>query len=93
MRDNDSPPHNVGHSKNFEQFGSSHPLFITFFQMILDAIVTSQNHGSGQSQHLLYLGGECPFHISIGIDIVVALLAVGMEVLIIKGYKKRKNAE
>ena len=29
----------------------------------------------------------------IGIDIVVALLAVGMEVLIIKGYKKRKNAE
>ena len=38
--------------------------------MILDAIVTSQNHGSGQSQHLLYLGGECPFHISIGIDIV-----------------------
>ena len=28
----------------------------------------------------------------IGIDIVVALLAVGMEVLIIKGYKKRKNA-
>ena len=29
----------------------------------------------------------------IGIDIVVALLAVGIEVLVIKGYKKRKNAE
>lgn len=29
----------------------------------------------------------------IGIDIVVALFAVGMEVLVIKGYKKRKNAE
>ena len=29
----------------------------------------------------------------IGIDIVVALLAVGMELLVIKGYKKRKNAE
>ena len=29
----------------------------------------------------------------IGIDIVIALFMAGMEVLIIKGYKKRKNAE
>ena len=29
----------------------------------------------------------------IGIDIVIALFMVGMEVLVIRGYKKRKNAE
>lgn len=29
----------------------------------------------------------------IGIDIVIALFMVGMEVLVIKGYKKRKSAE
>ena len=29
----------------------------------------------------------------IGIDIVIALFMAGMEVLVIRGYKKRKNAE
>ena len=29
----------------------------------------------------------------IGIDIVIALFMAGMEVLVIKGYKKRKSAE
>ena len=29
----------------------------------------------------------------IGIDVVIALFIAGMEVLVIRGYKKRKNAE
>ena len=29
----------------------------------------------------------------IGIDIVIVLFMAGMEVLVIKGYKKRKSAE
>ena len=31
--------------------------------------------------------------VAIGIDVVIALFVAGMEVLVIRGYKKRKNAE
>ena len=30
---------------------------------------------------------------AIGIDVVIVLFMAGMEVLVIRGYKKRKNAE
>jgi hypothetical protein len=69
MRNHDGATNDIGHGKDLIHLIGSHTKFVTLTQVILDAIITTEDHAGHQTKH--FLGGlvQCSGIIRVGIQI------------------------
>jgi hypothetical protein len=59
----------VGYRKNLQHFRRAHFLLEAFFEVVFDAVVAAQHHGSYQAQHLFGTRIQCSIGIGVGIEV------------------------
>lgn len=51
MRNTNGAAHHVGDGENFKNFVGGNTKFVTFAEVVFDAIIAAQNHGSHEAEH------------------------------------------
>jgi hypothetical protein len=88
MRNYNRSPNNIRYSERFEYFVFCYTQFVAFSEVILDAIITTQDHRGDQSEQFFGLHRKCAFLVSIGVEVEKAFeneVVLGKDFLIHAG--------